>query len=349
MISKMDDEHVTPRGDILIVDDKPANLQLLSSILKERGHTVRAVVSGAMGLIAARTVRPDLILLDIRMPGLDGYEVCRELKTDETLRSIPVIFISSLEETFDKVKAFQGGGVDYITKPFQLEEVIARVESQLALYHVHQQAQKLAALRERERLARDLHDAVSQTLFSASVVAETLLLQRKDQPDQIEAGLEQIYHLTQTALAEMRVLLLELRPETLLRASLSSLLDQLGSILKTHAKVDVVIETNECVALPPDVHITFYRVAQESMNNIVKHARANSVHISLDCQPSCAELVIEDNGRGFRRDAIAPGHFGLLNMQERADKIGAALVIDSLPDQGARIALAWSGCEEGEL
>jgi two-component system sensor histidine kinase/response regulator len=337
----MDGDHITPRGDILIVDDKPANLQLLSSILKERGHTVRAVVSGTMGLIAARTVKPDLILLDIRMPGMDGYEVCRQLKADEALSSVPVIFISSLEETLDKVKAFQSGGVDYITKPFQLEEVIARVESQLALYHVYLQAQKLAALRERERLARDLHDAVSQTLFSASVVAETLLFQYKDKPDQIETGLEQIYTLTQTALAEMRVLLLELRPEALTRASLSSLLEQLGNILKTHANVEVIIETEGNTALPQDVHITFYRIAQETMNNIVKHARATWVRIALDNQSRRTELVIEDNGRGFRCDEIVPGHFGLLNMQERADKIGAELTINSLPDQGTRISLIW--------
>ncbi len=337
----MDGEQITPRGDILIVDDKPANLQLLSSILKERGHTVRAVVSGSMGLIAARTVKPDLILLDIRMPGMDGYEVCRALKADENLCHVPVIFISSLEETLDKVKAFQSGGVDYITKPFQLEEVIARVESQLALYHVYLQAQKLAALRERERLARDLHDAVSQTLFSASVVAETLLFQHKDQPDQIEASLEQIYHLTQTALAEMRMLLLELRPETLTRATLSSLLEQLGRVLKMHANVDVVIEAEEITALPQDVHITFYRIAQEALNNIAKHARATWVHILLESQPDQAQLFIEDNGRGFRRDEVTSGHFGLLNMEERASKIGAELEIISVPGQGSRIGLVW--------
>ncbi|MBN1202028.1 MAG: response regulator [Anaerolineae bacterium] len=337
----MDNEQITPRGDILIIDDKPANLQLLSSILKEHGHTVRAVVSGAMGLIAARTVKPDLILLDIRMPEMDGYEVCRQIKADETLCSIPVVFISSLEEVFDKVKAFQSGGVDYITKPFQLEEVIARVESQLALYHLHRQAEKLAIVQERERLARDLHDAVSQTLFSASVVAETLLFQNKDQPEQIEIGLEQIYNLTQTALAEMRVLLVELRPDTLIRASLKSLLEQLGGILRTRANVEVVIEIEESLALPQDVHITFYRIAQEAINNITRHAQATWARIALDGRPHSARLIIEDNGRGFLFGEIEPGHLGLLNIQERAEKIGADLAIDSAPGQGTRILLEW--------
>lgn len=337
----MDNGDIGPRGDILIIDNKPANLQLLSSILKGRGHMVRAVVSGAMGLVAARTVRPDLILLDIRMPGMDGYEVCRQLKADDQLASIPVIFISALEDTLDKVKAFQSGGVDYITKPFQLEEVIARVESQLALYHVHQQAQKLAAVRERESLARDLHDAVSQTLFSANVIAETLLYQYQGDSDDIVTGLEQVHALTQTALAEMRVLLLELRPESLTKARLCDLLEQLGSILRARTSVSVSVEADEACALPPDVHIAFYRIAQEAITNVTRHARATQVGIILHSNAGRAQLVIDDNGKGFWPDKIVPGHFGLSNMRERAAEIGAALAIDSTPGQGTCISLVW--------
>lgn len=332
---------IETRSDILIVDDKPANLHLLSSILKERGHDVRAVVNGPMGLIAAKTVKPDLILLDVRMPGMDGYEVCRQLKSDEELRHIPVIFISSLEETLDKVKAFQSGGVDYITKPFQVEEVIARVEAQLALYHVYQQAHKLAALKERQRLARDLHDAVSQTLFSTSVVAETLLYQYKDKPEQIESGLRQIYDLSQAALAEMRVLLFELRPEMLLSAALGSLLVQFANSLKARTNAEVSSDLQDKVILPPDVHMAFYRIAQEALNNIVKHARATHIHLELTSQGDDAQLIISDNGRGFFLESVPPGHFGLINMQERADEIGAQLRIESVPDQGTIVVLAW--------
>lgn len=336
-----------PHGDILIIDDKPANLQLLSSILKERGHTVRAVVSGTMGLIATRTVRPDLILLDIRMPGMDGYEVCQQLKADEQLSSIPIIFISALEETLDKVKAFRSGGVDYITKPFQMDEVIARVEAQLALSQVHQQAQKLAAIRERESLARDLHDAVSQTLFSASVLAETLLFRHRDSSADLAADLEQIHDLTQIALTEMRMLLLELRPESLIKTSLSDLLQQLGSTLKARASAHIVVETNEQFTLPPDVHIAVYRIAQEAITNIAKHAQASQVQVTYHSQATYTELTIADNGKGFAPAGVQPGHFGLLNMQERADEIDATLVIDSVPGQGTQIVLAWPADERG--
>ena len=120
-------------GNILIVDDTPANLRLLTSILNDRGYKVRAVVNGAMALAAARAAPPDLILLDITMPEMDGYQVCQRLKDNEITRDIPVIFISALDATEDKVKALTIGGVDYITKPFQIEEVLARVQTHIAL------------------------------------------------------------------------------------------------------------------------------------------------------------------------------------------------------------------------
>ena len=118
---------------ILMVDDTPANLELLTVMLKVRGYKVRAAISGKLALQAARNAPPDLILLDINMPVMNGYEVCAELKSDEKLKDIPVIFLSALSETMDKVKAFGAGGVDYITKPFQFEEVEARVETHLEL------------------------------------------------------------------------------------------------------------------------------------------------------------------------------------------------------------------------
>jgi two-component system sensor histidine kinase/response regulator len=127
------------RGSILVVDDMPNNLRLLSIMLASEGYQVRKALSGRTALNTVRSLPPDLILLDINMPDLDGYEVCRQLKADEQSREIPVIFISALNEVLDKVKAFQVGGVDYIAKPFQGEEVIARIENQLTIARQKQQ------------------------------------------------------------------------------------------------------------------------------------------------------------------------------------------------------------------
>jgi len=130
------------KPSILVVDDTPANLQLLASMLKERGYKTRPVPSGMLALQAALSEPPDLILLDINMPEMNGFEVCQSLKADEKLKDIPVIFISALNEVLDKVRAFAVGGVDYITKPFQFDEVQARVNTHLKLWHLQQELEK---------------------------------------------------------------------------------------------------------------------------------------------------------------------------------------------------------------
>ncbi|WP_413174056.1 diguanylate cyclase domain-containing protein [Anabaena azotica] len=127
------DSQLENKGTILLVDDIPENLQLLSDLLVRLGYNVRSVTSGRMALKTVKVKCPDVILLDIKMPEMDGYQVCQALKADEDLQHIPVIFISALDDVFDKVKAFESGGIDYITKPFQIEEVVARLENQLII------------------------------------------------------------------------------------------------------------------------------------------------------------------------------------------------------------------------
>ncbi|HNC43021.1 MAG TPA: hybrid sensor histidine kinase/response regulator [Acidobacteriota bacterium] len=136
-----------PQTDILVVDDNPTNLDLLSGLLQDHQFHVRAVTSGRLALTVARTFQPALILLDINMPQMNGFEVCTQLKADPATCDIPVIFISALDETMDKVRAFEVGGVDYVTKPFQIEEVLARVNSQLRIARLqHELIEKNAAL-----------------------------------------------------------------------------------------------------------------------------------------------------------------------------------------------------------
>jgi len=127
------------KGDIMVVDDTPANLRLLSKILQERDYQVRPVPDGSLALAAAKTKPPDLILLDIRMPEMDGFQVCEKLKSDKSTQDVPIIFISALDAVEDKVRAFSVGGVDYITKPFHAEEVLARVQNHLDLRRLQAQ------------------------------------------------------------------------------------------------------------------------------------------------------------------------------------------------------------------
>ncbi len=129
----------TCKGNILIVDDLPENLRFLTEILTNNGYKVRCVTNGAMALRTVRHYPPDAILLDIKMPDMDGYQVCEALKSDEKASEIPIIFLSALDELFDKVKAFKLGGVDYISKPFEPEEVLVRLENQVTIQHQKRQ------------------------------------------------------------------------------------------------------------------------------------------------------------------------------------------------------------------
>ncbi len=137
-------------GDILIVDDTPANLRLLSQMLAEQGFQARPVPDGALALAAVQAETPDLILLDIRMPEMSGYEVCERLKADARTADIPIIFISALDAVEDKVRAFTAGGVDYVTKPFRIEEVLARVQTHLSLRKLQKRLQDANRRMERE-------------------------------------------------------------------------------------------------------------------------------------------------------------------------------------------------------
>ena len=153
------------RGTILVVDDVLENLRLLNTILAEEGYKVRKVRNGKMALTTVQTNPPDLILLDINMPEMDGYEVCQHLKSAEQTRDIPVIFISALDDGMDKVKAFSVGGIDYITKPFQVEEVLARVENHLTIDRLQKQLiQQNKLLKDSEAQEREKSQQLEETL-----------------------------------------------------------------------------------------------------------------------------------------------------------------------------------------
>jgi signal transduction histidine kinase len=176
------------QSNILIVDDTPDNLRVLSLLLTQQGYEVRKALTGEMAIASAQADPPDLILLDIKMPGMDGYQVCEHLRADPLTRQVPVIFISALGESRDKVTAFSVGGVDYITKPFQAPEVLARIENQLRLRQLQQQLMLQNA--ELERSNRDLEDFahvvshdLQQPLQSVTGFADLLLLKYGDRLD----------------------------------------------------------------------------------------------------------------------------------------------------------------------
>ncbi len=215
---------------------------------------------------------------------------------------------------------------------------------------LYEQAEASAAAAERNRLARELHDAVSQTLFSASLIADVLPRLWERDPDEARQRLAMLRRLTRSAMAEMRTLLLELRPSALLKADLGDLLRQLAEAVLGRAQIEIVVQATSISDPPPDVKVALYRIAQEALNNVVKHADAAQITVSVQGLPTGEEgivLRVVDDGQGFDpRSTPAAGHFGLENIRERAEAIGATLAIESEPGRGTCISIIWEGKDE---
>ena len=216
------------------------------------------------------------------------------------------------------------------------------------LQRLYAQAQEAAVLEERQRLARDLHDAVTQMLFSASLIAEVLPRIWERDPAAGRQHLADLRLVTRGAQAEMRTLLLELRPAALTEASLGDLLQQLADALTGKLSLPVLLTFADdpgarLTALPPDVQLTLYRVTQEALHNITKHAHAHQVRIHLDQRPGAVDLTIDDDGQGFDVAGVAAHHLGLGIMRERVAAIGGTLTINSQPSGGTHIRVRWPG------
>ena len=304
------------RGDILVVDDTHSNLQLLVSMLKEYGYKARPVSSGAAALKAAQSVAPDLILLDINMPHMDGYEVCRRLKAEEKLKSVPVIFISGLNEPLDKVRAFQVGGVDYITKPFEVEEVAARVETHLNLRRQQEAlAQNVQRLRERERLRDALtqmivHDMRSPLLalqLSLSVAAETA--RESAEP------LKKVLHTAQQSTAFLVDMVAEILVVSQLEACALKITKAPEDLVKLAAQAieqcrhlgsekTVELHAPKTLIVPCDGRLV-QRILVNLISNALKFTPADGhVEVSLRIGRSSARIIVRDTGPGISSENL---------------------------------------------
>jgi len=204
-------------------------------------------------------------------------------------------------------------------------------------------------LEERQRLARNLHDAVNQSLFSAGLIAEVLPRLWDQDQELARQSLEDLRRLTRGAMAEMRALLAELRPSTLTDAELGDLLRLLGNAFTGRTNIPANLTMVGQGVLPAEVQVAIYRICQEALNNIAKHAKAGLVDINLKHEDASIELSIRDDGRGFDPEQpAASGHYGLSMMHERANAVGVLLAITSQPGHGTELTLRWVKTEKKE-
>ena len=227
-----------------------------------------------------------------------------------------------------------------------LSSIGQQIGAAIEIAQLYERAGETAITAERSRLARELHDAVTQTLFSANLIADVIPRIWKRDPEEGMKNLDELRQLTRGALAEMRTMLLEMRPESLERADIKALLTQLADAFIGRVRVPVSLDIQGDCALTHDVKIVFYRVAQEALNNIAKHSGARQVELHLECQPGQMNLLIRDDGLGFDVGAITPNHLGIAIMRERANSIGADLRIESQVGQGTTVELDWKSTME---
>jgi signal transduction histidine kinase len=320
--------------NLLIVDDTPANLELLFGMLKGRGYKVRAAISGKLALQAAQNDPPDLILLDINMPEMDGYEVCRRLKENGELKDIPVIFLSALNETIDKVKAFGVGGIDYITKPFQFEEMAARVRTHLELRRQKRRLQEnYDKLRELEKLRDSLVHMIIHDLRSPLTAACGYLeFIRKDAKNVLSPVSRGDIEEVGKAIAQIigivnNVLEVSKMEEGQMKLKLAEC-DLAGVVAESLSGLKSLVEGRR-VHSEPDKGPATVRADREIIARVVQNLLANALKftppdgfIRLDIRPAGerVRVSIEDNGPGIKPEHRQKIFEKFYQVETRADR-----------------------------
>jgi len=314
-----------PAPNVLLVDDTAENLRLLAGMLATRGFDVRPVMSGADALEAVASEAPDLILLDVTMPGMNGFEVCARLQEHDAWRKIPVIFLTALSDVSDKVKGFAAGGVDYITKPFQLEEVLARVSSQLALQNARRELeQALAKLHELEQLRDDLVGMIVHDMRSPLTVLITQLqLLRMDVTGELAQGVDEATRGARqlndfaNALLDVRRMEEGKMPLKRTRVDLVALAGEVGAAMQ-------LIESDRTIEVsgsgPPIANCDsglIRRVLENLVSNAIKHTPGGApIRIEVSRTNLHVRVAVHDQGPGVPTAA----------RQKIFEKFGAAAV-----------------------
>jgi two-component system sensor histidine kinase/response regulator len=299
--------------DILIVDDNPANLLLLGQILKDNGYKVRPVPSGSMALQVAEKAKPDLILLDIMMPEMDGFEVCSRLKKNEDLKDVPIIFISALNNTNDIVKAFESGGADYINKPFQAEEVIARVTTHLKIYQQWKELQEINATKDKffSIIAHDLRGPLSGFMSLTEMMADESLSLTSDEKKELTMDLSHsarnILNLLENLLewSQMK------RGYTTFNPQKIDLKETVNDCLKVIADVSLKKNIGLTIEIPDGFEIIAdINMLQTIIRNLVSNAvkftpRSGGVAISaVSNEINSATIKVKDSGIGMSNQMV---------------------------------------------
>jgi signal transduction histidine kinase len=331
---------------VLIVDDEPSARATLEAILEGQGYHLEIAKDGKEALEKAAALLPDVILLDVMMPGMDGIEVCRRLRSTQNLAEVPIILLTALDDRFFLVRGIEAGADDYLTKPVDRQELTARVATITRLNRYRtllQQREDLflmaarmvaAQEEERKRISRELHDEFGQALTALTLSLHNLQTDLAEQPD-LEQRVAVLVEETNATLDRIRNLAQDLRPPALDTLGFQKAITTFCEDFSWRSNIPVVLQIDPSIDELPDLYaVTLHRVLQESLTNIVKHANATQIWVDLEQEDNQLGLTIQDNGRGFDTANLESDGIGLLGIRERLALAGGKLTLRSRMGHG---------------
>lgn len=356
---------------ILIVDDSPLNIQVVAGILGKRGYDISYATSGSHALVLVADAQFDLILLDLMMPGMDGYEVCKRLRDMDAYKNVPIIFLTAKHDEESIVKGFEVGGQDYLTKPFNSSELLARVETQIKakkykdiqqeiikdqgeyqakLEHevkeqtrnINRLSMHLEKVREEEKrhIAAEIHDELGVTLTALNMELSVFEKKLKGVDEVLGHKVQNMRELVTEASQTARRIISDLRPSILDTMGLIAAIEWQGEEFSRRYKIRCNIKSNvDAVELSEANKIALFRIFQECLTNIAKHANAKNVNVDLVYINDILRLKIKDDGVGFEPNEYYVNSHGINGIRERLKYIGGHCKIDSKPGEGVTVLI----------
>jgi signal transduction histidine kinase len=347
----------------LIIDDDAISRETLSAILAGSGYLIQSATSGAEGLEMAPKFNPDVILLDVMMPGMNGFEVCRLMRKDPALAEVPVIMVTALDDRDSRLAGLEAGADDFLSKPYDSMELEIRLRSlkRVARYrHLVEERSKLHAAyellqqqneelkllsgkvievqeTERRRLALELHDEIGQQLTGLKILLKDTV---SDHEEELRVKCNLALDVANQLLDKVRELSLDLRPTMLDDLGLVAALDWLFKRFTQQTKIAVIHNLNPVDErrLPHLIETAAFRLVQEALTNVARHAEVKEVTVTLDFEPDLVKVTVLDSGKGFDMDNLSPGmSTGISGMRERVSWVNGQFQISTSPDEGTLI------------
>ncbi len=339
---------------ILIVDDDPTDRENLVDLLKGESCDLQLATDGVQALQMLEKLQPDLILLDTRMPGLDGFEVCRRIRSMPPLAEVPIIILTTLSDHDSLLHAIEAGADVFLTKPADPRELIARVRAIIRLNryrtlreqreNIHHMAERLVAAQEeeRQRISRELHDDLGQALTTHQLAIHNLQEDLSLPVEVMFERLQSLYDQSYEIFVKVRRLARDLRPPVLDALGLKVAMQTYCTEFTRRTHLPVIFEAEAAVPKLADTYnITLYRALQEALTNVVKHAHASQVWVELSMEDETVCLTVQDNGVGFSEEKSVSKGIGLAGLRERITTVGGTLNLKSAPGRGTVLSVQF--------